>query len=836
MAIEKTKILEIMKQEKLKRKNYLSNLDNNSKIDTTKTDYNNKNLNKDSLLIDGIIEEENEIEIPFDSINSNSSLSLNEKENEKDKNIEKETNMDYKKFKERFVTALKELEKDKKNEDLYEFLNFDEDYLYNLYTNVYKNNPDYQFIFENPLLILNYIFIEINKANDKDKKKNLIEQSLNISKIKEENNSLQSSISLKKSNKGGKKDNRNLSSSSISSNSSISEEKSNSGSKNSKEKKKGLENNNLNGDNLELNRINTLTKKFLLSQMLYDYNSKEIEERKEISFSIICHKKSLIEAIPNQGNIRKNTGKKNTRERENTFFVLYPKRKSKNRDNQKTFINEGDKLLNLSKDLSKEKEIEKTFAIIQRNNRNKLNHDKTESNLTETISNLGFQKSSKKLKKFSFSKNSKSKSNKRSKNKDKENIESKTKFNNDNFNYLKKKKINYMPFINKDKSDSEFPKTTKNKLNANINTKNKKDNDKYFNLAKEIDKYEKKNNKDQKRGAKSTDINEKEYQQKKNIKKKDMDIYLNISTDKYDDQQDISYSNFSNSRRKNKNKSYNFKTKEEREKELEEGAIKYLKNEYKNKNKSGNYKNINGNGKGYILPKKKVYNKSTDNKKNENFNLNKYLKNNKYLNNVNNKEGKRNEKGKKSNKFNSRTTKNSSNSGNYNKINKNDSSLTNSNNENKNNEFNVFQSEFKKIMNFNKKMKNDSQENNKKNQNYKKKSLNLKTEEIQDDNNEESEYTDTDCHNKYKEYLYHRNMHSMPKKKNNNPSYPVNEGKKYPMKNIPNRKYNAISSTNYTNTDTPKNTVKNTFPGKQQNNNSRLKIYSRELKKNNKYN
>ena len=27
-----------------------------------------------------------------------------------------------------------------------------------------KNNPDYKFILQNPLLILNYIFIEINKV------------------------------------------------------------------------------------------------------------------------------------------------------------------------------------------------------------------------------------------------------------------------------------------------------------------------------------------------------------------------------------------------------------------------------------------------------------------------------------------------------------------------------------------------------------------------------------------------------------------------------------------------------------------------------------------------
>ena len=76
-----------------------------------------------------------------------------------------------------------ELEKDKRNEDLYEFLNFDENYLYSLYINVFKNNPDYKFILQNPLLILNYIFIEINKVPEIEIKKSELElPKINISK------------------------------------------------------------------------------------------------------------------------------------------------------------------------------------------------------------------------------------------------------------------------------------------------------------------------------------------------------------------------------------------------------------------------------------------------------------------------------------------------------------------------------------------------------------------------------------------------------------------------------------------------------------------------------
>ena len=79
-----------------------------------------------------------------------------------------------------------ELEKDKRNEDLYEFLNFDENYLYSLYINVFKNNPDYKFILQNPLLILNYIFIEINKVPEIEIKKSELElPKKNISKDEE---------------------------------------------------------------------------------------------------------------------------------------------------------------------------------------------------------------------------------------------------------------------------------------------------------------------------------------------------------------------------------------------------------------------------------------------------------------------------------------------------------------------------------------------------------------------------------------------------------------------------------------------------------------------------
>ena len=77
--------------------------------------------------------------------------------------MNKNKNLSYNKFKNKFILSLKELEKENKINELLEFMNLEEDYLFSLYKNVYLNNPDQNFIFENPLLILNYIYLEINK-------------------------------------------------------------------------------------------------------------------------------------------------------------------------------------------------------------------------------------------------------------------------------------------------------------------------------------------------------------------------------------------------------------------------------------------------------------------------------------------------------------------------------------------------------------------------------------------------------------------------------------------------------------------------------------------------
>ena len=423
MAIEKTKIMEMIKQEKLKQKNYMNNQDG---VDTFKFDY-NKNMNNNFIINNGILEEtENDIEIPYDNLDSNSSL-INDKENE-NKNLEKETNMNYQKFKEKFITALKEIEKDKRNEDLYEFLNFDEDYLYNLYINVYKNNPDYEFIFQNPLLILNYIFIEINKATDKEPKKtNNIDHALSISKINEEKNSFQSSLSQKneekdKSEKDVDKIKSILTKSLSDSNDSKSISEENSASLTSSSKKsidnKGNSKAHNSNDN-DLIRMNTLTTKFLISQLFYDYSSNDILETQEISLSFICEKKVEESTIL--------TGKQRDLKDLDYFrgYVL----SGKDKDIHKTFINDANKFLYSSKDMSKDEDFRKAHANFKKYNSKNINsHNK--GNISG----------------YSLSPNGKSKSKSKSKSKKKQskrmdNFEEENKAeDDDNFISLKKKK------------------------------------------------------------------------------------------------------------------------------------------------------------------------------------------------------------------------------------------------------------------------------------------------------------------------------------------------------------------------------------------------------------
>ena len=782
MAIEKTKIMEMIKQEKLKQKNYMNNLDG---ADTFKIDF-SKNMNSNFIINNGILEEnENEIEIPYDNLDSNSSL-INDKENE-NKNLEKETNMNYQKFKEKFITALKEIEKDKRNEDLYEFLNFDEDYLYNLYTNVYKNNPDYEFIFQNPLLILNYIFIEINKATDKEVKKSYIDHGLNISKINEEKEKAEKDNDktkpiLSKSSSSNSNDSK-----SISEENSISQTSS---SKKSSDNKDNSKTHNSNDNNNDLIRMNTFTTKFLLSQLLYDYSSNEILETQEISLSFICEKKVEESTILNYKD----------REPKDFDYLRGFGFSSKDKDFHKTFLNDTNKFLYSSKDISKDEDLRKTYINYKKHNSKKINpNNKTSS---ENVS---------------FSPNGKTKSKSKSKKKlikvNMDNFEEENKAeDDDNSTTLKKRKINYLPFINKKQNQKNNRKAKKNS-----NLKSKKEDESFFNLEKELHDKKPIN----KKRVHSMDIDENNYKFNKKFNKKK----LNINSD----DEDNSFKNNSMPKKK-----YHFKTKEEMEKEIENGAIKYLQMDYKNKNKNKirNNRVFKSSGVDEGELKKKIYNKSIGQKDKKNLPKNRSLEKNKYSNEAKNRNENTNRnqnvKNKKPN-FNSSTTINSSSIDNNVRRNKNnDYNNTISNDylypNKKNKEFNLFQKEYKNILKFNKKLRNDSQENNKENKNNKSKRypFGLTMENNKSDDNDDSDEMYNDSHYKDNK-LYKGN--SMPKNYLCNFKDCPHEDKKNLVKYNP-KKYNAVpSTTNYTNTETPKTT----FPGKYKNNNSKVKGYSREL-------
>ena len=167
MMIEKSK----NKENKIKEKLELNSIDNLYEINSF-DEYDKEeddwisvvNKEKDEDNINKKKEEDNS-NIYIREYNFNKELS-NMPENQRDKNEKKNENMSFQRFKKKFKHALSKHEKDSKIGDLIDFImDPDESYLYNLYQNVYKNNPDKNFIFQNPSLVLNYIYIDINKPN-----------------------------------------------------------------------------------------------------------------------------------------------------------------------------------------------------------------------------------------------------------------------------------------------------------------------------------------------------------------------------------------------------------------------------------------------------------------------------------------------------------------------------------------------------------------------------------------------------------------------------------------------------------------------------------------------
>ena len=167
IAIEKSKCLDRIRKEEIDN-------DNNKNI------YNQRFTETDTLKK---INTENNI-YPNNISNmllNNSTYSLSAVNNRY-----KAENLNYLEFKKKFIESLKENDKNKKkNNDQNTNLNLKEDYLVNLYKNVYLNNPEHDFIFQNPSLILNYIFIDISDNNENTK--NEENELILMQKLEEEN-------------------------------------------------------------------------------------------------------------------------------------------------------------------------------------------------------------------------------------------------------------------------------------------------------------------------------------------------------------------------------------------------------------------------------------------------------------------------------------------------------------------------------------------------------------------------------------------------------------------------------------------------------------------------
>ena len=838
LAIEKTKILEAMKQKKLKLKLKQNpdlkesdlNITNNLLVD----DKNHVTIN-DS---DGYMDESGDREIEISNEISSGSISSSSKDKEESEQ-EGVNKIHYKQFKENFIAALTELEKDKRNQDLYDFLNFDEDYLYNLYINVFKNNPDYKFILQNPLLILNYIFIEINKKPEIEINKSEIESESKSSKEEEKQNEQKEDIKgIKEEKKESdeEEDKNKFNSSSYTSNTNINnnqlndlnninekekEEESNKElidnlnenekQENKEDNNKDKENNNKNDKNdnkskkenksseeeeinLELNRKNSLMEQFEKEENIYDYIRDEINETREITLEYIIKKekekeKEIEEITPQKETARSNqkdrkiTKKLRSRKSEIKNNLLLPFHQEKKLNNHKTLIEEADKYFLISKENSKLQENERTFAIIKKHNRQRTQTDIPRLNINSIESKKEEEK-------------------------------------NESVNLLKNKYINYIPFINKKKKTSL--KTSK-RNNKNKSDNEEKQNEILFDLKKEMALNDNKKRKKRKRNLsvdkKVININiEKNYDYDQFNTNSFEKIFKEKIANKNKSMQQIKSKSKSKSKNKNrgKNTSFRFKNKEEREKEIEAGALLYLKNEYNLKKKNmvnANNSVINtknNRNKNNIYIKKRVF-KSTDEKRvnninkinneQENYKIS-YLPKKKYINRN------RNKNLNKAIKFNSSTTLNST-SIEYNSINakenankKNNKNKNKNMNNNKNEKFNkknnegIFEKEYKRIIEYNKRKKNLSQDKNNELENNYENDLRGLYAEIQNKTSRFPEYNGTSPTGIKEDF------------------HPKTGDRKFYAIGNNYKKNNFIPTTNYTNSESPGNTRLITFQGR----------------------
>ena len=558
-----------------------------------------------------------------------------------------------------------------------------------------------------------------------------------------------------------------------------------------------------------------MTRQFLFLLNRYDYSIEEIIETREESMSIICEKKAISDS-PINNRSRKNTGKRKLKENQylnlSRGFIAYVNQDNNNKDKNykekhKTYMEGADKILHLSKDFLKQQDLDKTVDDIQKKNRLRMKNDSNGSN------NYLLSKKPSEKNGISFSPNTKSKSKKNTIKDEKEKGQKEEKkiikMDDDSFNYLKNRKVDYLSFVNKGKKSPN-----KKNLNKQRSSQN------YFELEREM----KLNQKKEARRGRSSDIsiNLKDHQNKKINKNNKLNRINNIEEEEEEEKNNNRFNNYSVPKRMNKIKKYHFKTKDERERELEIGALKYLNN-MNNKSKSKNRYKYLYNSNDEIISKKKRNNKSLDQNnirknykfyKNENMNERKKQNKNQYLNL---------RKNNKKNKYNPNNINSSFDAYNNNcDFYYNDSPNKNNN---KRKSKNTFLNEYKRILEFNRKRQLESQDN----KTLKNPSID-KTENNNYEKNDNYEQINTDYYiGKNGKYGYNRNTRSMPRKYiyNYQAGHVTEERKRYNNKYNP-KKFNVVSTTNCTNTDTSKNTTIH-FQGKNKNSNSK-RLYSKGLK------
>ena len=423
ISIEKSKNIPFKKKEIKDLKNN-DNLYDLEEIEN-EIDYEEENQNqKEDEWLSNSKEKENEEEEEnqeksekkeIKEYNFNKELA-NISENKKGKSKNKKRNMTFQEFKHKFKNALKHQEKENTTNDLLEFImDPDENYLYILYNNVYKNNPDKNFIFQNPFLILNYIFIDINAQDSSPligRNNNLIKSV--ITNVKEED----AEYSADSKNKNEEKDS---SESDMSESSENSEENSN---ESQKSKNKSDETQKEEEQKIEVKEKEIRDEKDEKDEdksdekIISENNSKsessskttETKNKKENKNFTIVSKVSIFKYIPS-----KDLNKKKhllSKDRKSKKIKKHFKKKSSDlfnfkfdfvedldlkenssflRANQKekTFIERIDKIFNstiLYND--EEEENKKTFALIQMKNRNISNILKTDDNSSDMSDTL----------------------------------------------------------------------------------------------------------------------------------------------------------------------------------------------------------------------------------------------------------------------------------------------------------------------------------------------------------------------------------------------------------------------------------------------------------------